>query len=191
MNTETRIYLTTRKQWRDWLEKNHDSQSEIWLIYYKKHTAMPRIAYDDAVEEALCFGWIDSLVKRIDEKTFCQKFTPRKDKSSWSPTNKKRVNKLMRQGLMTPAGLAKIKAAKKNGEWEKSEKTVSQLTIPPELLQTLSKNKKALTNFRNFPPSVQRNFINWILSAKRPETKTRRIQQAAELAQLNKRPGMN
>ncbi len=103
------LYVTTRDEWRSWLEENHKSEKEIWLIYYKKHTGKPRIPYDDAVEEALCFGWIDSIIKRIDEEKYTQKFSPRKQNSAWSDLNKKRVKKLIEEGKMTKAGYETVK----------------------------------------------------------------------------------
>ncbi|MGB2982026.1 MAG: hypothetical protein WBC77_12350, partial [Candidatus Zixiibacteriota bacterium] len=99
------LYVTNRDDWRAWLRKNHSSQKEVWLIYYKKHTGKPRIPYDDAVEEALCYGWIDSTIKRIDEEKYAQKFTPRSEKSNWSELNKRRAKKMIREGRMTQAGL--------------------------------------------------------------------------------------
>ena len=110
------LYITNRVDWRAWLERNNDTEKEVWLIYYKKHTGKPRIPYDDAVEEALCFGWIDSTVKRVDDEKFAQKFTPRKNKSNWSDLNKKRAKKMIREGRMTKAGLTKIEEAKRNGK---------------------------------------------------------------------------
>lgn len=107
MEITKQLYVTDRDAWRAWLEKNYDTEKEIWLIYYKKHTGKPRIPYDDAVEEALCFGWIDSTVKRVDDEKFAQKFTPRKNKSNWSDLNKKRAKKMIREGRMTKAGFLK------------------------------------------------------------------------------------
>lgn len=102
------LYVTTRKDWRAWLDKNHQKEKEIWLVYYKKHANMPRIPYNDAVEEALCFGWIDSTVKRIDEDKYTQRFSPRSNKSQWSEMNKERARRLIEQKKMTQAGLDKI-----------------------------------------------------------------------------------
>src|SRR5437763_427402 len=102
------LYVTTRDAWRAWLAKHYDSETEVWLIYYKKQSGQPRIPYDHAVEEALCFGWIDSLVKRIDDDKFAQKFTPRRDWTKWSALNKRRMRKLVREGRMTEAGLATV-----------------------------------------------------------------------------------
>jgi uncharacterized protein YdeI (YjbR/CyaY-like superfamily) len=110
------LYVTTRDEWRAWLAEHHDTEREVWLVSYKKHTGRPQIPYDDAVEEALCFGWIDSLVKTIDDERFAQKFTPRKEKSNWSESNKRRVRKLVREGRMTEAGLATTKGILEDDE---------------------------------------------------------------------------
>src|SRR5207248_6123233 len=111
MEIGTTLYVKDRRQWRSWLARHHRTAPEIWLIYYKKHSGRPRIPYEDAVEEALCFGWIDSIVKAIDGETFAQKFTPRRDSSKWSALNRRRVRKLIQEGRMTEAGLAKINPA--------------------------------------------------------------------------------
>jgi uncharacterized protein YdeI (YjbR/CyaY-like superfamily) len=116
MNQPTTLHVTTRNEWRAWLAEHHDTEKEVWLISYKKHTGRPQIPYDEAVEEALCFGWIDSLVKTIDEERFAQKFTPRKMKNNWSESNKRRVKKLVREGRMTQAGLSKIKGVLEDNE---------------------------------------------------------------------------
>src|SRR5919198_457561 len=111
MEIRKTLYVTSREEWRAWLTKHYESETEVWLIFYKKHTGRPRISYDHAVEEALCFGWIDSIVKRMDDEAFAQKFTPRRDSSRWSALNKRRVRTLMREGRMTEAGLAKVDLA--------------------------------------------------------------------------------
>src|SRR6266498_5711606 len=112
------FYAKDRKAWRNWLEKNHSKSPGIWLIYYKKSTGKTRLEYSDAVEEALCFGWIDSTSRPIDDEKYMQRFTPRKPKSGWSGLNKKRIQRMIEQGLMTSAGFEKIELAKKNGSWE-------------------------------------------------------------------------
>ena len=119
--------MTTRGDWRTWLERNHDAQSEVWLVFYKKHTGKPTIPYDSAVEEALCFGWIDSIIKRVDNERYVRKFTPRKGRSIWSKLNKKRASKMIREGRMTEAGLKMIDEAKKSGEWFKTTPTRTEL----------------------------------------------------------------
>ncbi len=184
------IYFKDRSEWRKWLEENHNSSDGVWLIYYKKHTGKQRIPYDDAVEEALCFGWIDSTVKKIDEEKFSQKFTPRRDKSIWSDLNKKRVKKLIGNGLMTEHGLNKIKKAKDTGDWERGypERIIHQDC--PELRAALEKDLRAKMNFKSFPPSQKKLFITWIASAKRDETKKRRLTEALDLLRRGGKLGM-
>jgi uncharacterized protein YdeI (YjbR/CyaY-like superfamily) len=107
------LYVANRDDWRAWLKENHDARKEVWLIYYKKQTGKPSISYDDSVEEALCFGWVDSIIKKIDDEKFARKFTPRTGKSTWSEANKKRVEKMIREGKMTETGLAKIRKSQR------------------------------------------------------------------------------
>jgi uncharacterized protein YdeI (YjbR/CyaY-like superfamily) len=185
------LYATDRDDWRAWLKKNHSTQKEVWLIYYKKHTGKPRIPYDDAVEEAICFGWIDSTVKRLDDQKYSQKFTPRNQKSNWSELNKKRARKMIEQGKMTQAGLAKFKQAGKQKDKEAKDMPASRrLVIPPDLKEALSTNKKAFDNFNNFAPSYRRLYIAWITDAKRPETRMKRIKQTVKWTAENKKPGL-
>jgi uncharacterized protein YdeI (YjbR/CyaY-like superfamily) len=190
-------YKTThpksRKQWRQWLEKNHLSSPGIWFVYYKKESGKPRVRYDEAVEEALCFGWIDSQPRKLDNEKAMLKFTPRNPKSVWSKLNKSRVEKLIAQKLMMPAGIAKIEEAKKNGSWEKltsSDYHTDNNLLPEDVEKALSKNKKALANFNAFPQSYRRQFLFWIDSAKQPDTRKARIKQTALMAVANKKPGI-
>ena len=185
-----KLYVKNREDWRSWLQNNHAAEKEVWLIYYKKHTGKPRIPYDDAVEEALCFGWIDSIVKRIDDEKYTQKYTHRKDKSIWSELNKKRAEKMIKQGRMTEAGLIKSQKAKENGEWYKTTSKIDRPAIPPDLKNALAANKDADRNFNNFAPSYQKQFIGWIASAKKKETREKRIKETIKLAEQNKKPGM-
>jgi uncharacterized protein YdeI (YjbR/CyaY-like superfamily) len=177
-------YAKDRHEWRAWLEQNHASAPGIWLIYYKKESGKPRVAYDEAVEEALCFGWIDSRPNAIDDESYMQLFSPRKAKSPWSKLNKQRVEKLIAQGLMTPAGLAKIEAAQQDGAWN-SWDSVEELTIPDDLRQALAADKTAEKHFMAFPPSSKKNILWWIESAKRPETRQKRIEETVRLAAQN------
>ena len=182
----------TRNAWRKWLEKNHSTSPGIWMIYYKKETGKRKFDMADAVEEALCFGWIDSVANKLDAERSMQKFTPRKPKSVWSKINKQRVEKLIVQKLMTPAGLAKIELAKKNGSWDtlnSSDLHTDNNSMPEDLKKVLSKNKKAMTNFQAFSPGYRKRFFYWIDSAKRPETKAARIKQTLRMATANKKPG--
>jgi len=182
----------TRQAWRKWLEKNHAIASGVWLIYYKKETGKRRLSYAEAVEEALCFGWIDSLPRKLDEERTMLKFTPRKPKSGWSELNKKRIEQLINAGLMTKAGLLKIDTAKKNGSWDtlsNSDQHANRNTLPADLENALKKNKKALENFNLFPHSYRKRFFSWIDSAKRDETRKARIEQTILMAAANKKPG--
>jgi uncharacterized protein YdeI (YjbR/CyaY-like superfamily) len=171
------LCLTNREQWRTWLTKNHQSENEVWLVYYKKHSGRARIPYDDAVEEALCFGWIDSIVKRIDDERFAQKFTPRRDRAKWSAVNKRRLLKVIREGRMTEAGLAKIDLAML-GEEDEQEKQSNDVDTPRLVKQALKTNAKAWENFRKLAPSRRRYYIEWIMDAKKEETRERRLREA-------------
>lgn len=189
-------YKTThpknRQQWRQWLEKNHSGSPGIWMIYYKKETGKPRVNYDEAVEEALCFGWIDSLPRKLDAERTMLKFTPRKSKSVWSQLNKKRIEKLIKENKMTAAGYAVIELAKKNGSWDTltaTDTAAENNHIPADLEKLLLKNKKAKDNFQNFSVSIRKQFLYWIDSAKRPETRLARIQQTVLMSASNKKPG--
>jgi uncharacterized protein YdeI (YjbR/CyaY-like superfamily) len=191
MNTSKTLYVTNRGDWRAWLERNHETEKEVWLIYYKKHTNRPRIPYDDAVEEALCFGWIDSIVQRIDDERYAQKFTPRKNNSKWSELNKRRIRKLLQEGKMTQAGLEKIgDGVLKAEERSKSERKTKELVIPSYLSEALRANKNAWENFNNLAPSYRRQYAGWIAIAKKEETRSRRIREAIELLARNEKLGI-
>ena len=184
------VSLTTRTQWRNWLARNHDKETGIWLVFYKKHTGKPTLAYDDVVEEALCFGWIDSIIKKLDEDRYARKLTPRKPNSAWSAANKKRVKKLLRQKLFTDAGLAVIQQAKKLGRWSESGHPQVSTELPAEFRAGLAKNKKAQAFFAGLAKSYQKHFIVWIAVAKRPTTRERRVNEAITLLEQGKKLGM-
>jgi uncharacterized protein YdeI (YjbR/CyaY-like superfamily) len=190
MNMSKTLHVTNREDWRAWLKENHDKEQEVWLIFYKKHTGKPVIPYDDAVEEALCFGWIDSIIKRMDDEKFSRKFTPRKADSKWSELNKKRVKKMIQQGRMTEAGVVLINAAKKSGKWEEVISQPKELNIPPGIKDAISANKKAWENFNQLAPSHQRQYIGWITTAKKEETRQRRLKEALEILAQGKKLGM-
>ena len=162
----------------------------IWLIYYKKHVNKQSILYEEAVEEAICFGWIDSQVNRIDDKRFMQKYTPRKPGSVWSMINKERAQRMIKKGSMTSAGSESIAQAKKSGWWQKAYTSRKKLSIPEELKKTLQKNKKAWENFTNFANTYQNMYIGWVLDAKREETRKRRIKDVVKRSALNKKAGI-
>ena len=184
------LYVADRDAWRRWLSEHYDTEDGIWLVFYKKETSKPTLAYDDSVEEALCFGWIDSIIKKIDEEKYARKFKPRKDKSVWSQLNKKRVDKMIKQGRMTEAGLAKIKAARKNGSWDQDARPKISFEVQPGLAKALARNKKAKEHFDQLAPTYRRHYIGWIATAKRPETKERRIAEAVALLEKGKKLGM-
>ena len=189
MEKRKTLYVATREKWRAWLKKHYQSETEVWLIYYKKHTGRPRIPYDEAVEEALCFGWIDSIVKKMDDETFAQKFTPRRDYSKWSEPNKRRLRKLIREGRMTEAGLAKIDLAKlgKEAPAKRGRSKSSEVDIPRFVKQALMANPKAWENFQKLSPSHRTGTIQSIMDAKKEETRGRRLQET--VARLEKRTG--
>jgi uncharacterized protein YdeI (YjbR/CyaY-like superfamily) len=170
----------SRAAWRAWLDKHHGTSQGIWLVYAKKHTGLPTLSYEDAVQEALCFGWIDSLMKSIDDRFHMQWFTPRKPKSAWSESNKARLVTLTKAGLMTPAGLAAVAAAKKSGSWSAYDE-VDKLTIPPELKRAFNTNPDAKKNWATYTPSAQRSFLHMVNNAKRPETREKYAQRVIDL----------
>src|SRR5271157_3025485 len=147
------LCVPSRAQWRTWLAGNHDKEERgIWLVFYKRGAGRPSVAYEESVEEALCFGWIDSIIKRIDDDRYCRKFTPRRGDSRWSNTNKKRVEKLIKEGRMTQFGLAKIEAAKRSGNWDVDPRPAINLDIPPQLSEALARNRKAKDFFDKLAP---------------------------------------
>ena len=189
MSIANTLYVTSREEWRTWLVKHHESESHVWLVYYKKPTGRPRIPYDDAVEEALCFGWIDSIVRRIDDARFAQKFTPRKDCTNWSALNQRRVRKLLREGRMTKAGLAKVDLAALGDEPE-AKPAKRQIALPPFMRLALRANPRAWEHFQNLAPSYRRLYIAWIMDAKKEETRARRLREAVALLEQNKKLGL-
>lgn len=180
------VHPLTRAEWRAWLERHHARAEGVWLISYKKATGKPRVEYEEAVEEALCFGWIDSKGNKLDDERTMLWIAPRKPRSGWSRPNKERIERLLAAGLMAPAGLAKIEAAKQDGSWQALD-AVEALEIPPDLEQAFAAHTKAREYWDAFPRSAKRGILEWIAAAKRPETRARRIQEAASLAGENKR----
>jgi uncharacterized protein YdeI (YjbR/CyaY-like superfamily) len=176
----------TRAAWRAWLAKHHTQTEGVWLITYKKATGKPRVDYDESVEEALCFGWVDSKPSKLDDERSLLYFAPRKGGSGWSKPNKERVERLIAAELMMPAGLAKVEAAKQDGTWTALD-GVEALEVPPDLATALAALPNARPNWDAFPRSVKRGILEWILNAKKPETRAKRIEETARLANENKR----
>jgi uncharacterized protein YdeI (YjbR/CyaY-like superfamily) len=184
------LYFTTRSEWRHWLEKNHSIYDGIWFVYYKTHTGISSVSYDESVEEALCFGWIDSIIKRIDTDRYARKFSVRKEDSAWSESNKRRVDQLMTIGLMTEAGLSKIRAAKNSGKWNEKIIVPDFKELPPDFKTALNKNKQAKFNFNELAQSYRRQYIGWVSTAKKKETRQKRITEALELLEKNQKLGL-
>ncbi len=209
-----RVHLSDRRSWRRWLEKNHAIQRGIWLVFYKKATRKPSLEYEESVEEALCFGWVDSRTRRLDDERYMLMFTPRKPGSPWSRPNKERVERLVASGLMTPPGLAKIEEAQRNGAWTVYD-AIEDLVIPDDpsafgqdrggaekngawtvyerhlaaaLAAALAEGTSAQETFEGFSISVRKNILWWIASARRPETRARRIAKTAAAVAENRNP---
>lgn len=180
------IHPLTRAEWRAWLAENHTRAEGIWLVSYKKATGKPRFEYDEAVEEALCFGWIDSKGNKLDEERSLLWFAPRKAKTGWSKPNKERVEKLLAAGLLAPAGLAKVEAAKADGTWTALD-SIEALEIPPDLAAALAAYPTATAYFDAFPRSAKRGILEWISTAKTPQTRAKRIEETSRLAAENQR----
>jgi uncharacterized protein YdeI (YjbR/CyaY-like superfamily) len=175
-DTVDALEFEDRHQWRSWLENNHMRASEAWLIHYKKIYQGKKLALVDAVEEALCFGWIDGKLKSLDETRYIVRYSPRRRKSIWSMSNIRRVGELIGEGRMTEAGLKKVEEAKESGEWDAAIQREQVDIIPPDLEKVLRRKKGALAAYRALPDSRKKQFIFWIQSAKRQATKDRRIQ---------------
>jgi uncharacterized protein YdeI (YjbR/CyaY-like superfamily) len=176
-----------RAQWRRWLERNHTKRDRVWLIYHKKGSGTPSITYVEAVEEALCFGWIDSTIRPIDETTYQQLFARRKPTSTWSKLNKERVERLIRDARMTEAGLASIEIAKRNGSWSSLDR-VEALEEPSDLGAALDADPTARRHFDAFPASAKKMVLYRVERAKRPETRAKRIMEMVDLISRNERP---
>jgi uncharacterized protein YdeI (YjbR/CyaY-like superfamily) len=190
--TDTPRLFKTRRAWRAWLARNHDRSKGIWLAYYKKGSGKRSVTYEEALQEALCFGWIDSTVGRIDEERYKQRYTPRNDRSVWSASNKARIEKLIAEGLMAPPGLATVEAAKRNGSWESLD-DVDRIgrgaELPDDLLKALAAEPRAREAFDRRPPSEKKLWGYWVLSAKRPETRARRVAETVKRVLAGRRPG--
>jgi uncharacterized protein YdeI (YjbR/CyaY-like superfamily) len=177
---DTCLAFASRQDWRAWLERHHATELEAWLLLHKKKMASRALTYEEAVEEALCFGWIDGLLRSLDSEAFALRFSPRKSRSVWSETNKHRAEVLIKQGLMTPAGLAKVIEARGNGEWDAAAAREDVSALPADLAQELIRNE-ARGAFEECTPSVKKQYLYWLSSAKRTETRRKRIQTIVEM----------
>lgn len=184
---EKTFYPRNREEWRNWLEINHEAAAFVWLVFYKKNSGNPSILYSDAVDEALCFGWIDSKLKPVDEKEYHLFFCKRKPKSVWSKVNKEKVENLIASGKMTPAGLATIEMAKENGYWSLLD-GAEALEIPLPLKAAFQANQKVESFFMGLSRSDKRNILQWLALAKRPETLQKRIGDIIECGNIGLKP---
>ncbi len=180
------VHPTSRAAWRAWLRAHHGRTEGVWLVSHKKATGRPRMEYGESVEEALCFGWIDSKPAKLDAERTMLYFAPRKPGTGWSRPNKERVARLLAAGLMEPAGLAKVEAAKRDGSWTRLD-AIEALEVPDDLARALASLPDAARHFDAFPRSVKRGILEWIATAKKPETRARRIAETARLARTNER----
>jgi uncharacterized protein YdeI (YjbR/CyaY-like superfamily) len=177
-------FAYTAEEWRLWLNSHHNTTKAVWLVYHKPATGKTRVSYDDAVDEAICFGWIDSKPNKLDSERSIQYFAPRNPKSNWSQLNKRRVERLLAAGKMTASGLAAVDAAKHNGTWD-ALNDVDALVLPNDLETALKQHVSAWEHFSAFPKSSKKNILEWIHNAKQPTTREKRIKETAELAAQN------
>jgi len=178
------LYFRNAQEWRLWLHDNHQSATKVFLIFYKVGCGIESMRWEEAVQVAICYGWIDSTVKRIDENRRRQLFTPRKDKSVWSKLNKTYIEKLIAKNLMHESGLRKIAIAKQNGSWEALDE-VENYTIPEDLLYAFEQNPMAFQNYNSFSPSYRKSYLYWLNQAKRTETRANRIVEIISLCEQN------
>lgn len=180
------VYAPSRNEWRAWLEANHLTQKAVWLIIYNQSSAVPSVYYPEAVEEALCFGWIDSKPNKRDDESRYQFFSKRKPKSPWSRINKDRIERLTEEGRMAPAGMEAVELAKTTGTWNTLD-SVDNLEVPDDLQSALEASPMAKTHWENFPPSSKKIILQWILFAKTPATRQKRIAETVAKAEDNVR----
>ena len=181
-----RFEATDREMWRAWLESHHDTASGVWLVTWRKGSGQPILGYEEAVEEALCFGWIDSKGGKVDDRRTRLLFTPRKVGSGWSRPNQERIARLEATGLMAPSGQAVVDRARADGSYHRLD-DVDNLVVPDDLAAAFAQHAPARANWDEFPRSVRRSILAWILNAKRDETRAKRIDETARLAARNER----
>jgi uncharacterized protein YdeI (YjbR/CyaY-like superfamily) len=188
--TLKKVYAKNRDEWRQWLEENHKTEKEVWLVYYKKGTGKASIVYLESVEEAICFGWIDGIIKKIDEETYTHKFTPRKESSKWSPLNIRLAQKMIKEGRMAETGFAAFNQREIYDEKIQKMRAANEIPLPPEIEQALKENKTAWENFNNLAPSYRKQYAEWLIAAKGAETRERRLAEAISLLEQNQKLGM-
>ncbi len=180
------VFAESETEWRNWLQANHDEKKSAWLVIFKKESGFPSVYYPEAVDQALCFGWIDSKPNKRDENSYYQFFAKRNPKSKWSRVNKEKVTRLQAQNLLHESGLKMIALAKKSGTWD-ALNDVENLQLPADLADSFASNDVAFKNWDAFPKSVKRGILEWIAAAKTAPTREKRIQQTVAAASINKR----
>lgn len=183
------LHFQSRDEWRTWLQENHLAEKEAWVQILKNNVAQPGVFYEQAVEEAVCFGWIDGVMRSFDAECYFLRFSPRKPGSIWSVSNQRRVEQLTAQGRMTEAGMAKVREAQENGEWEAAIRREDISSLPEDLADALKKVEDAQANFEKLPASQKKQFLYWIASAKRGETRQKRIQETIKMVLHNMKLG--
>jgi uncharacterized protein YdeI (YjbR/CyaY-like superfamily) len=178
----------TRAAWAKWLDAHHGDEAGIWLKFAKKGTGVTTVSYAEALEVALCYGWIDAMVKRLDDTYYLQRFTPRRTRSKWSKLNREAATRLIEAGLMQPPGLAEVERAKADGRWDAAYDSPSTATVPDDLERALRRNKKAREFFATLSASNRYSILYRIRDAKRPETRARRIAQFVEMLARREKP---
>ena len=186
--TET-FFAPDRTTWRAWLDQHHADKTEIWLVLLKKHVREPCVTLDEAVEEALCYGWIDGKLWSLGEREHAIRFSPRKPRGTWSPSNKARVERLTREGRMAPAGLAAVEAARRSGAWDDVDRPADYDVVPPDLEEQFRLVPGAAQQFASFSAGQRRDYVRWVVRAVRPETRARRAAEVARRCGLGLRPG--
>lgn len=180
------VHAADRAAWRAWLAGNHATSSGAWLVMWRPRSGHPGLDYEEAIEEALCFGWVDSTAGRVDDDRSKLYFAPRKPRSGWAATNKARIERLLAEGRMAPAGIAAIERAKANGSWEVLD-SAERLVVPADLAAALDARPPAAANFAGFPPSARKQMLGWVAFAMRPETRADRIRRVVDAAERNVR----
>jgi uncharacterized protein YdeI (YjbR/CyaY-like superfamily) len=184
------LYVADRREWRRWLQGHHVSSPGVWLVFYKRETDRPSIPYDDAVEEALCYGWVDSQIRRIDSERFARRFTPRRPGSKWSKSNVERARRLIGKGRMVEAGLLQVREARRRGTWSAPESKPIGLQMPAFLVDALEANPTAALNFQKLAPSYKEQFIAWVANAKTESTRRKRVLETLEKLERNEKLGL-
>jgi uncharacterized protein YdeI (YjbR/CyaY-like superfamily) len=190
MNEEAKRFRDS-VEWRIWLKENYDKMNETWVVLQKVRSPVEGLRYEEAVDEAMCFGWIDSKMRRLNNHEFIQRFSPRRPRSIWSRINRDRAERLIKKGKMAKAGLRVVEEAKSNGRWEEAYTSREPPEMPDDLLKALKQNPEAYKNFSGFPNSARFMYVHWINEAKKAETRTRRIKRVVERAKQNKKPGID